>query len=492
MSLTKVKNQMIDGAAVNPQDFGASPTNTAGQNDTAFAAAMAAMSDGDTMLIQDIYAVNTINITKRIDIRGINSGGNGLGTNGSGFSSTSNAPILNYSTTASRFASLEDITFLGDLTAGTSQNAILINNLGMRINRISIRNMGGSGILVTNSYSGSYRNIYTSFSNSSGIKINGGAGANLWDTVTSVASGQSGFELAVMDGADVFINCGPEQNTHYGILIGAGVKGNNFIGTYSELNGLGTIIFAAGSDDNSVHFNAYSSSVSEPDPVNNGGTGNTVSGKKYLTALKYRMGGYTGIGDVGIYPSYMLDVAETRASNYVAHTNNKSATGPNNLFLELSGVTGGGGATFLDAWDNSRRFVVFGNGNVANVTGSYATFSDIKLKENITDATPKLSDLLSVRVVNYNLIENPEEKLLGVIAQELEAIFPGLVTEHDDYNVVTSLNDDGEEVIERVLTGTKTKSVKYSVFVLMLIKAMQEQQALITDMQSRLSALEAL
>jgi hypothetical protein len=38
--------------------------------------------------------------------------------------------------------------------------------------------------------------------------------------------------------------------------------------------------------------------------------------------------------------------------------------------------------------------------------------------------------------------------------------------------------------------GTTTKSVKYSVFVPMLIKAMQEQQAIIESLTARVSALE--
>jgi hypothetical protein len=38
--------------------------------------------------------------------------------------------------------------------------------------------------------------------------------------------------------------------------------------------------------------------------------------------------------------------------------------------------------------------------------------------------------------------------------------------------------------------GTTTKAVKYSVFVPMLIKAMQEQQAIITALTARVEALE--
>ena len=38
--------------------------------------------------------------------------------------------------------------------------------------------------------------------------------------------------------------------------------------------------------------------------------------------------------------------------------------------------------------------------------------------------------------------------------------------------------------------GTTTKSVKYSIFVPMLIKAIQEQQAIITDLKARIETLE--
>jgi hypothetical protein len=45
-------------------------------------------------------------------------------------------------------------------------------------------------------------------------------------------------------------------------------------------------------------------------------------------------------------------------------------------------------------------------------------------------------------------------------------------------------DEDGNDL------GTVTKSVKYSVFVPMLIKAMQEQQAIIEALTARIEALE--
>jgi hypothetical protein len=104
---------------------------------------------------------------------------------------------------------------------------------------------------------------------------------------------------------------------------------------------------------------------------------------------------------------------------------------------------------------------ILGNGNILNANNSYGGISDIKVKENIVDATSKLEDLSKVRVVNYNIIGS-EAKQIGVISQELEQIFPGMIEESPDRDAT------GNDL------GTTTKSVKYSVFVPILIKALQE------------------
>jgi Chaperone of endosialidase len=144
---------------------------------------------------------------------------------------------------------------------------------------------------------------------------------------------------------------------------------------------------------------------------------------------------------------------------------NSVSTSTDQAFCVANGLNGG-----------TVSFQVLANGNAQNTNNSYGAISDAKLKENVTDATPKLEKLNQVRVVNYNLKINPEQKLLGVIAQELEQIFPGIVDELPDHD------KEGNDL------GTTTKSVRYSVFVPMLIKAMQEQQAIIEDMKTRLTA----
>jgi hypothetical protein len=134
-----------------------------------------------------------------------------------------------------------------------------------------------------------------------------------------------------------------------------------------------------------------------------------------------------------------------------------SVTSAGTGWFHYIGQSGNGSAI------TTNNIFIYGNGNIQNANNSYGAISDVKLKANITDATPKLEKLNKIRVVNYSLRGDYEQhKQIGVIAQELEQIFPGMVDESPDRDM------DGNDL------GTTTKSVKYSVFVPMLIKAVQE------------------
>lgn len=143
--------------------------------------------------------------------------------------------------------------------------------------------------------------------------------------------------------------------------------------------------------------------------------------------------------------------------------------------------TGAAGNQFTSYLASTIVYRVLANGNVQNTNNSYGAISDAKLKENVVDATAKLNGLNQLRVVNYNLIGDPNKlKQIGLIAQEVEQVFPGLVEETPDLDTKT-----------KEPTGTVTKSIKYSVLVPMLLKGMQEQQSMINAMEARLAALEA-
>jgi hypothetical protein len=116
-------------------------------------------------------------------------------------------------------------------------------------------------------------------------------------------------------------------------------------------------------------------------------------------------------------------------------------------------------------------FIVYNNGNVQNTNNSYAGISDIKLKENIVDATSQWNDLKSLQVRNYNFKEGQTHTQIGLVAQEVELVSPGLVTESPDRD------EDGNDL------GTVTKSVNYSVLYMKAVKALQEAMTRIETLE---------
>jgi hypothetical protein len=120
-----------------------------------------------------------------------------------------------------------------------------------------------------------------------------------------------------------------------------------------------------------------------------------------------------------------------------------------------------------------------GDGNITNRNNSYRSLSDSRLKENIVTSGPKLEDLLKVRVVDYNMKGSNSTKCIGVLAQELEDHFPNLVTE---------LEPSPKDIQEG--RTIKYKAVNYSSFDAILIKSLQEQNAMLKNITQRIEALE--
>ena len=113
------------------------------------------------------------------------------------------------------------------------------------------------------------------------------------------------------------------------------------------------------------------------------------------------------------------------------------------------------------------------NGQInANGSGAVAfgSWSDSRLKENITDLPNQLANITALRPVEFDYIESEGGgHQLGFIAQEVEEIYPDLVGERQD--------------------GMKTLS-GLSKWDARLVKAIQEQQTLIESLTTRIAALE--
>jgi len=113
---------------------------------------------------------------------------------------------------------------------------------------------------------------------------------------------------------------------------------------------------------------------------------------------------------------------------------------------------GGASARFTDAHFS-------GTVNAAN----FNTTSDATLKTNVETLTGSLDAVKSLRGVSFDWLESGNSEV-GVIAQEVEAVLPDVV----------STNDEG------------IKSVKYGNMVAVLIEAIKEQQLQIDELKSKL------
>lgn len=145
-------------------------------------------------------------------------------------------------------------------------------------------------------------------------------------------------------------------------------------------------------------------------------------------------------------------------------------------------TAGGTGFNLITAANSTVQcFLVLGNGNVQNTNNSYGAISDIKLKQDIVDASSQWADIKAITFKKYRFKSDPTGPLqLGVIAQELESVSPGLVEEIADRNA------EGE------MTGETTKTVKYSVLTIKAVKALQEAMLRIESLEAQVAQLNAV
>jgi len=121
------------------------------------------------------------------------------------------------------------------------------------------------------------------------------------------------------------------------------------------------------------------------------------------------------------------------------------------------------------------QFVIDANGTNSgqiNANGAsqaaFGSFSDVRLKENIVDLPLQLSNIMALRPVEFDYKDGCGHQI-GFIAQEMEQVYPDAI-------------GVGENEMLTITGWSKTEA--------RLVKAIQEQQALITALTTRITALE--
>ncbi|MBV8325188.1 tail fiber domain-containing protein [Chryseobacterium sp.] len=103
----------------------------------------------------------------------------------------------------------------------------------------------------------------------------------------------------------------------------------------------------------------------------------------------------------------------------------------------------------------------------------FDTMSDIRLKKNINNLTYGINDVMKIRSVSYDLKDGSNTKpVIGFIAQEIEKVVPEIVTTAKDKDAY--------------------KAVDYTKLIPVLVKAIQDQQAIIRSHEKSIKEMKLI
>jgi hypothetical protein len=198
------------------------------------------------------------------------------------------------------------------------------------------------------------------------------------------------------------------------------------------------------------------------------------------------VGGFVKSQGLTISGANISSIAVSNANSYVWQVKNTNATPLSEYIQSLiftASAPNNTSARFLEAIDTGGdRFVVRANGGIANYQANNVNLSDRREKTNFAPATSYLDKICAIPVQTFNYIDqNMEEDgglTLGVVAQDVQAVAPELVMESN-----WAIRDEEP----KMRLSIYQTDLQYA-----LMKCIQEQQALITTLTERITALEGV
>lgn len=235
-----------------------------------------------------------------------------------------------------------------------------------------------------------------------------------------------------------------------------------------------------------------------------GSSGNTHNYGMQANADAFSRGGGTTV-NYGIYSSALggNDVG-TNAGVYVKADALGSGTINYGVYAKITGgsaannpptTTGAGSYAgyFYEGFPGTiySAGAAFFNGAVITTTPGVISVSDKKFKKDVSQLDGLLDQIMMLEPKSYQFISEkefpsfsfPEGKQYGFIAQEIEKVFPELVSERVN---PAQYNDDGTLIAEKVTF----KGVEYAELIPILTAGIQEQQKMIEEKDAKINDLE--
>lgn len=208
-------------------------------------------------------------------------------------------------------------------------------------------------------------------------------------------------------------------------------------------------------------------------------TNGTVSEAALILGRGLVVGGFIGSdpGPGGIYATGNILTTTTLAGGYLSLTKTTAVSAEINLQNSVRqwsiGNIGTGDFLVFDNTAGTTRLQINTVGGCLNTTGTWSAFSDASLKTDIVDYTSGLAEITQLRPVSFGW-KNKEfgaEKNWGLVAQEVEAVMPELVGEH---NIAGA--DDEPNIVKTVDPGRA---------IFALINAVKELSAQVSALQAK-------
>lgn len=170
--------------------------------------------------------------------------------------------------------------------------------------------------------------------------------------------------------------------------------------------------------------------------------------------------------------------SSSQTSNGIEISPKFGGTANNPVISVATGQAGGTPIILYSTTASAYRFYVEGTGQINATFTTITAISDQRLKENIRDLDDGLASVMALKPRKFDWKEGKGQDIKnarGFIAQEFETVFPDMIQEWLDPA------PEGEESYKAINAN----------LIPTLVKAIQEQQALITTLTARITALES-
>jgi len=313
------------------------------------------------------------------------------------------------------------LAYRGDRSGNENSLAIYSDNqAGSQIEAINIK-QDGTTHFGADVYFGASKKLFFNGTSNYGV----GAGGHNYNSVyaDTLESGSSTdpLELVYYQGPGVNIGSGASKPLGCGSL-GVGTAQNGIRSGY--------MAHFKSTGDVALLLEADTDNVTETDNP-------FIRFEQDASAVAARIGYASGTNDFEIYNEY----------------NSNLYLGTNNANRAVLGQTGDWTVT-------------------GNVT-AYGSVSDIRRKENVEIIPNAIDKVKTLDGITFNFKDKPEERMTGVIAQQVMEVLPEAVYEH--------------ETIEK----EQTYAVHYGNMVGLLIEAVKEQQKQIEELKEEVSSLRS-